>query len=177
MMRDGYLREPTEDALAQVCRPVVERTSELGCWIIAAEPVEQDSQKSQAFWHFNSLSDIGSGEACKDAIEYGCGGIRKNVAVDHCGARAGGQRVRGAQLEIGPLPVIAGETYAVRCLEAVFAPGMTAPSHTHAGPEAWYALSGETCLETPDGQQIGRAGGEPVIIPGGATHASHGDRH
>jgi quercetin dioxygenase-like cupin family protein len=52
-------------------------------------------------------------------------------------------------------------------MEAVFAPGMTAPSHTHAGPEAWYTLSGETCLETPNGRQIGRAGGEPVIIPGG----------
>jgi quercetin dioxygenase-like cupin family protein len=76
---------------------------------------------------------------------------------------AGGERVA----EIGPLPVTAGETYAVQYMEAVFAPGMTAPSHTHAGPEAWYTLSGETCLETPNGKQIGRAGGEPVIIPGG----------
>ena len=44
---------------------------------------------------------------------------------------------------------------------------MTAPAHTHAGPEAWYTLSGETCLETPDGKQVGRAGGPPVIVPGG----------
>ena len=115
---------------------------------------------------FRRISDIGSGEACKDAIEYGCGGVRKTwlLTIADTGWRPeGGERVA----EIGPLPVIAGETYAVQYMEAVFAPGMTAPSHTHAGPEAWYTLSGETCLETPDGKQVGRAGGEPVIIPGG----------
>jgi quercetin dioxygenase-like cupin family protein len=37
----------------------------------------------------------------------------------------------------------------------------------HSGPEAWYTLTGETCLETPDGVQIGRAGGQYVIVPGG----------
>src|SRR5215216_7685842 len=69
--------------------------------------------------------------------------------------------------EIGPLPVVAGENYSVQYMEAIFTPGMTAPSHTHAGPEAWYTVSGETCLETSDGKQVGRAGGEHVIVPGG----------
>ena len=44
---------------------------------------------------------------------------------------------------------------------------MTADEHRHSGPEAWYTLEGETCLETPEGAQIGRAGGPPVIVPGG----------
>jgi hypothetical protein len=45
---------------------------------------------------------------------------------------------------------------------------MTAPAHIHSGPEAWYAVSGETCLETSDGRmQISRAGGPPVIVPMG----------
>src|SRR5215203_1213903 len=35
----GALFATYEDALAQVCRPVAGRTTELGCWIIAAEPV------------------------------------------------------------------------------------------------------------------------------------------
>ena len=41
---------------------------------------------------------------------------------------------------------------------------MTAPTHMHAGPEVWYTLSGETCLETPDGKQVGRAGGPPMHL-------------
>jgi hypothetical protein len=50
---------------------------------------------------------------------------------------------------------------------AVFTPGVTAPAHRHSGPEAWYTLTGETCLETPDGKMVGRAGGSQVIVPGG----------
>ena len=53
---------------------------------------------------------------------------------------------------------------------------MTAPAHTHSGPEAWYTVAGETCLETPDGVQIGRAGGPPVIV-GWATDASDCNWH
>jgi quercetin dioxygenase-like cupin family protein len=78
-------------------------------------------------------------------------------------APSGGERVA----EIGPLPVTAGANYSAQYMEAIFMPGMTAPAHTHGGPEAWYTLAGETCLETPQGTQIGRAGGQPVIVPGG----------
>jgi hypothetical protein len=64
--------------------------------------------------------------------------------------------------EIGPLPVVAGEKYSAQFMEADFTPGMTAPAHIHSGPEAWYAVGGETCLETSDGRmQISRAGGPP----------------
>lgn len=74
-----------------------------------------------------------------------------------------GQRVA----QIGPLPVAPDVSYSARYMEAIFAPGMTAPAHRHSGPEAWYTLSGETCLETPDGTMVGRAGGSHVIVPGG----------
>lgn len=76
---------------------------------------------------------------------------------------AGGERIA----EIGPLPINATEAYSAQYMEAIFSPGMTAPAHIHSGPEAWYTLSGETCLETPQGKQVGRAGGDYVIVPGG----------
>jgi len=66
---------------------------------------------------------------------------------------------------IGPLPIIPG-VFTAQYMEAVFNPGITAPAHTRSGPEEWYTVAGETCLETPDGKQVGRAGGPPVIIPG-----------
>ena len=46
-------------------------------------------------------------------------------------------------------------------------PGMKSSIHRHSGPEAWYTIQGETCLDTPNGTQVGRAGGPPVIVPGG----------
>ena len=70
-----------------------------------------------------------------------------------------GQRVA----EIGPLPVRSDTEYTAVYLEGIFDPGMTAAIHTHSGPEAFYTLTGETCLETPDGVLTGNV----VIVPGG----------
>ncbi len=67
--------------------------------------------------------------------------------------------------DIGPLPVRQGVAYSAMYMEAIFTPGMTSSTHTHSGPEAWHTLAGETCLETPDGKIVGRAGGPPVIVP------------
>ena len=52
-------------------------------------------------------------------------------------------------------------------MQSIFAPGTTAPIHVHSGPEAFYTLSGETCLETPDGKLVGTGPGNAVIVPGG----------
>lgn len=68
---------------------------------------------------------------------------------------------------IGPLPITAGRSYSALYMEASMRPGMKSAIHRHSGPEAWYTLSGETCLETPNGSMVGRAGGPPVIVPGG----------
>jgi quercetin dioxygenase-like cupin family protein len=86
------------------------------------------------------------------------------LTIDVAGWRPlGGKRVA----DIGALPVSAGVPYVSEYMEAVFTPGMTTPVHRHPVPEAWYTVSGETCLETPEGKMVGRAGGAPVIVPGG----------
>jgi quercetin dioxygenase-like cupin family protein len=85
------------------------------------------------------------------------------LTIENKGWRpSGGEHVA----EIGPLPINAGEQYSAQYMEAIFNPGMTAAEHTHSGPEAWYTLAGETCLETPEGKQV-RSVGQHVIVPGG----------
>lgn len=69
--------------------------------------------------------------------------------------------------EIGPLPVAPAPRYQAEYLRSVFAPGATAPLHVHSGPEAFYAVDGDTCLETPDGVHIGRGPGNAVLIRAG----------
>jgi len=50
-------------------------------------------------------------------------------------------------------------------MEALSAPGSSSGNvHRHDGPEAWYNLTGEVCLETSDGMKIARAG-ETAIAP------------
>ena len=74
---------------------------------------------------------------------------------------AGGTRVA----EVGPLPVdtTTGD-FSAEYLKSTFTPGMTAPVHVHSGPEAFYAISGASCLETPDGAQIARGAGHSLIV-------------
>jgi quercetin dioxygenase-like cupin family protein len=69
--------------------------------------------------------------------------------------------------EIGPLAVPPSSTYAAEYLRSIFKPGAAAPLHVHSGPEAFYAVSGDTCLETPDGVQIGRGLGNALSIKAG----------
>jgi quercetin dioxygenase-like cupin family protein len=154
-----------EQASAQVCKPVSQRTSEVGCWIIADEPVGQLTG-SQTFWHLDAYPSRAAAEAAKGpagTVVETLGRIWLLTVQNADWRPSGGERVA----EIGPLPVVAGEKYSAQYMEAIFNPGMTAPAHVHSGPEAWYTLAGETCLETPEGRQIGRAGSEYVIVPGG----------
>jgi quercetin dioxygenase-like cupin family protein len=149
------------------CRPISERTgADPGCWIIANQSVGKLTQP-QTFWHLDAYPTRALAEAAKGphgAVVEALGRLWL-LSIEDAGWRApaGGERIA----EIGPLPITAGEDYTAQYMEAVFNPGMTAPAHVHSGPEAWYTLTGETCLETPDGIQIGRAGGQYVIVPGG----------
>lgn len=69
--------------------------------------------------------------------------------------------------QVGPISVDKTISYDAEFLKSTFSPGMTAPLHVHSGPEAFYAVSGDTCLETPDGVQVGRGPGNSMIVRGG----------
>jgi quercetin dioxygenase-like cupin family protein len=150
------------------CKYVSERTAEVGCWIIAHEPVGQLTV-SPVFWHLDVYPTRAAAEAAKGSRGTVVESLGKIwlLTIEKAGWRPrGGERAA----EIGPLEVTAGETYSAQYMEAIFAPGMTAPAHTHSGPEAWYTVAGETCLETPQGKQIGRPGQYVIVPPGKPMH-------
>jgi quercetin dioxygenase-like cupin family protein len=65
---------------------------------------------------------------------------------------------------VGPLHLPRAPEYTASYAYAVMRPGQRSRVHIHPGPEAWYLLSGEQCLETSVGTFRGRAG-ETVIAP------------
>jgi len=144
--------------------PAAERTGEVGCWIVASIPLGRLGTDS-VFWHLDAFSSLAeaNAEAGPRSVAVESFDRAWLLTVAEADWRSRGRHVA----TIGPLPVDARTTYTARYMEATFIPGMTAPTHTHPGPEAWYTISGETCLETPAGAVVGRAGGEPVIVPGG----------
>src|SRR5918993_1517173 len=149
-----------------VCRAVSERTTDVGCWIFGNYPMGPMSQ-AQMFWYLDSFATRKEAEGAKGSRGIVLESLGKVwlLTIETAGWRSPHKGERVA--EIGPLLVTAGENYTSRYMEAIFAPGMTAPPHVHSGPEAWYTAAGETCLETPEGVQIGRAGGKHVIVPEG----------
>lgn len=154
-----------QEASAQICRPAAERTGELGCWITAQTELGKLPQQ-EIFWYLDTYATRAAADAAKGprgTVVESLGRVWL-LTIDGDGWRAaGGERIA----QIGPLPVEPDASYSAQYMEAIFAPGMTAPAHRHSGPEAWYTLSGETCLETPEGTMVGRAGGSHVIVPGG----------
>jgi quercetin dioxygenase-like cupin family protein len=156
---------PRAAAQSVRCLPVSARTSEVGCWILDHQSVGKIAS-TQNYWQIDTYT---SRKAAEDArgprtvVVESMGKIWL-LSIEEAGWRApGGEHIA----QVGPLPITPGEEYSAQYMEAIFTPGMTSSVHLHGGPEAWYTLAGETCLETPDGKQVGRVGGDYVIVPGG----------
>ena len=151
-----------------VCKPASQRTQEIGCWIMSDSSVGKLTQSS-VFWHLDTYSTRSAAEVDKGprgTVIESLGKVWLLTVEDEKWKPAHGSRVAA----IGPLSIVAGREYSAQYMEAIFTPGMTAPAHIHSGPEAWYTMSGETCLETSDGRvQIGHAGGPPVIVASGLS--------
>jgi len=163
-LADLVSHQPAAAQMGVMCRPVAERTREQGCWIIGQQNIGRLSHRT-AYWRIDSYPSRTEAEANKtprSAILESFGKVWL-LTIDERRRSSG----RAHVAEIGPLPIEPGD-FAVQYMEAVFDPGMTTITHRHSGPEAWYTLQGEMCLETPAGKQLGRAGGPPVIVEGGA---------
>jgi quercetin dioxygenase-like cupin family protein len=147
------------------CIPISERAGrELGCFITLKQEVGQLT--GPIFWHLDVYPTRGAAEAAKGArgtVVESLGKIWLFTIAGDGWRPSTGERVA----KIGPLPVKPEAKYTAQYMEAIFRPGMKSVVHRHSGPEAWYTLAGETCLETPAGTIVGRAGGEHVIVPGG----------
>ena len=147
------------------CIPAANADRKLGCFVTGSREMGKLPQ-APVFWHIFEYPTRAAAEAAKG---------KEGVVVDSYGkwwvlAVAGSEwNVSGGKrvARVGPLPVgDAAINYTATYMEATFVKGMSSHVHKHAGPEAWYVLAGQQCLETPGHKQIVRAG-ESGIVPGG----------
>jgi quercetin dioxygenase-like cupin family protein len=149
------------------CRPVGERTQEIGCWIIKRQPLGK-LQSASLFWYLDRYGSREEAQAAKGpkgiVIEaYGSSWLS---TIEEAGWRqAGAERVA----VIGPLQIKPGVDYTAQYMEGTFTPGMSTGPHYHPGPEAIYTLTGEVCFEMPHGKIVGRAG-EGIVMESGHLH-------
>jgi quercetin dioxygenase-like cupin family protein len=116
------------------------------------------------FWTLYNFPDVAAAQGAKPvgaSVVEAFGKVWLFRIGPKGGSVPGGRRVA----EVGPIPLEpGGGPYSAEYLKSTFAPGMTAPLHVHSGPEAFYALDGASCLETPDGAQVARGPGHALVV-------------
>ncbi len=164
---DGAIVEAAQqEGTGGRCVPVSERGErKLGCYVVARQQIGA-LPGHEVYWHIDAFADfaIAQKAAGSRSVAVEAFGKAWLLTIEVGGWRSGdGERVA----EIGPLPAGPADTFTVQYMEATFRPGMKSGIAQRSGPEAWHTLSGESCLEMPEGTIVGRAGGVPVIVPGG----------
>src|SRR6476619_4755902 len=138
-----------------------EKRPEFGCFNIGMVTGLHFSQAS-VYWHLRTFPTRKAAEAAKSATgivveEDG------RVWLSEFGPRNTAPRGGDAIAIVGPLQLPAARNYAAVLSYAVMRPGDNSRVHTHPGPEGWYVLAGEQCLETPAGATRSRAGGTMTV--------------
>jgi quercetin dioxygenase-like cupin family protein len=147
--------------IACVDVPPGEKRPEFGCFNVGVVTGLHFSQPS-VYWHLRAFPTRKAAEAAKSASgivveEDG------RAWLSEFGSRKAAPRGGKAIAVVGPLRLPAAQSYTAVLSYAVMRPGDNSRVHTHPGPEGWYVLAGEQCLETPDGAQRGRAGGTMTV--------------
>jgi quercetin dioxygenase-like cupin family protein len=144
--------------------PVSERTGVIGCFVVASQSLGTLPNEA-LFWHlytFPSRADAAAAKAPRSNVIEEFDKIWLFAIAPREWRPSSGERVA----VVGPLAHAADKSYTARYLEGVVPAGEKTPVHTHAGPEAWYLLSGTQCLETPEATTVAGAGDSAVVREG-----------
>jgi len=140
-----------------------QKTGETGCWILASQPLGVPD--GPVYWTIDAFPTKELAEQAKGphgTVVESLGKVWLLSIGDKPKLHSSGTRIT----EIGPLAVASGQSYTAQYMEAILQPGMVSKTHLHSGIEAFYTDSGETCLETPSGVQIGKKGTD-IVVPEG----------
>jgi quercetin dioxygenase-like cupin family protein len=138
-----------------------EKRPEFGCFNVGVATGLSFKQAS-VYWHLRAFPSRRAAEAARSRTgivveEDG------RVWLSEFGPRSMVPRGGKAIAVVGPLRLPAAASYTAVLSYAVMRPGDNSRVHTHAGPEGWYVLAGEQCLETPSGAHRSRAGGTMTV--------------
>jgi quercetin dioxygenase-like cupin family protein len=136
--------------------PPGEKRPEFGCFNVGTVTGLTFRQAS-VYWHLHTFPSRKAADVAKSAtgiVVEEDGRVWLSEFGDRSSAPQGGTPVA----VVGPLQLAAAPSYAAVLSYAVMRPGDSSRVHTHPGPEGWYVLAGEQCLETPAGADRARAG-------------------
>lgn len=131
-----------------------------GCQLLVRSTVAAFPE-GPLFWHlrrFQTLAEAERARTPQDLIATAGGQAWLFSFGGESHERAGRLVAR-----VGPLPLTRTGPFQIQLWYVVMPPGTSTGSHLHPGPEAWYVLEGEQCLDTPNGPIRARAGQGAVV--------------
>lgn len=143
-----------------------ERRGEPGCSILAVRPLAPGRGES-VYWHVDAFDSLASAQraAGPSGFAFSAHGLAWVVRVER---DTSAHRAPAHRAWVGPIPLLPNRSYMMQIMSAYFLPGQHSQVHTHSGPEAWYVVAGEQCLETPS--HVMRASvGQGAIVAAGDT--------
>jgi quercetin dioxygenase-like cupin family protein len=175
--------EDTHDHRLFPCLEDGLKSSDSGCQLLAKMQVARFSDEP-LFWHLNRFPTKEGAEAVKQQIGFAVE-AEGQFWLFSFGPKGSAPKQGELVASIGPLPLTSrklplARSYEILAYLAVMPPQMYTRVHIHPGPEAWYILSGEQCLETPAGAMKARAGESmfaPPTTPMRLTNNGSSTRH
>lgn len=149
----------------QCAAPAAENVGKPGCYGVGEIQIE--AAPAELWWRIYEFDTLAAAQAAGAGVRWSLAAASHGRSWLHViggpeAAPAGGVR----RAVIGPLAAPAGQTVSARFMESVFTPGMRTRVHSHAGPEAFYVVEGEQCMETPADRRKLKAGETYVVAPG-----------
>jgi quercetin dioxygenase-like cupin family protein len=135
---------------------------EFGCFRIGI--VKNLKLNGPIYWHLSTFSSRAAADSARSA-----NGIvveeDGHIWLSEFGSRNRHSRGGHGIALVGPLNLLPAKSYDVEIAYSVMQPSDHSRVHTHAGPEAWYVLSGTQCLETPEGAHRAGVGSTMSAAP------------
>ncbi len=157
--------------------PVPADVEAVGCY--QTNQLELESAPAILYWHVYQYARAADAEAEAKrhlwaAVAHTHGRFWLYVLGGPSEPITGGEK----RAVIGPLTTPSESMVTAHFSEAIFPPGMRTRVHSHPGPEAFYVVEGEQCMDTPTDRRKIAAGGT-YVVPGGPhlQAAPHGRRN
>ena len=136
---------------------------QFGCFNVAVARSVRFSQPS-VYWHLRTFRDRADAEAARSSLglvveEDG------RIWLSEFGPPTASDGPGEPVAIVGPLELPRADTFNVVLSFAIMRPGDRSMIHTHPGPEGWYILAGEQCVQTPSGSKYAVAGGTMITAP------------
>lgn len=145
----------------QCTAPASEHVGKPGCYLSAEIDIEAPS--GEFYWHIYALPTLIDARVAATQARQAVAAEAHGKAWLHVLGDAAPGLIHGATIRKSIGPIRAPATGRVRLLESWFSPGMTTRAHSHPGPEVFYVLEGEQCVETRDGTVLVAAGGHYIL--------------